>query len=142
MQGFVFDMVSSPKFEISITIVIALNMIVNAVEYYNESNEYGNIVSVVNTIFVTLYGLESVLKLIGLRLHFFRNPWNIFDLFINILSIICNFFCFFLFYLYNKYLTNILNRCATQVLHEPGNGAAESTQTNSFVSRKPAIETV
>ena len=83
-------MVSSSKFEISITVVIALNMILNAVEYYKQSNSYGNIVNVVNTIFVTIYGLESLFKLVGLRLHFFREKWNIFDLIINILSILCN----------------------------------------------------
>ena len=67
-------------------------MILNAVEYFNEGLEYENIVNVVNTIFVTLYGLESLFKIIGLRLHFFRDYWNIFDLLINILSIICKFF--------------------------------------------------
>lgn len=82
-------MVASPKFELSITIVIALNMIVIGFDYYGQSNSYANILSVVNTIFVTIYGLETVFKLIGLRLHFFRNLWNIFDLFINVLSIIC-----------------------------------------------------
>jgi len=66
-------------------------MILNAVEYYNEGTQYGNIVNVMNTIFVTIYGLESVFKLIGLRLHFFRDKWNIFDLSINILSIICKY---------------------------------------------------
>jgi voltage-gated cation channel len=67
-------------------------MVLNAVEYFNEGIEYENIVNVVNTIFVTLYGLESLFKIIGLRLHFFRDYWNIFDLLINILSIICKFF--------------------------------------------------
>jgi len=92
IQAFVFDMVASSKFEISITIIIVLNMILNAAEYFNEGLEYENIVNVVNTIFVTLYGLESLFKIIGLRLHFFRDYWNIFDLLINILSVICKFF--------------------------------------------------
>ena len=64
IQAFVFDMVASSKFEISITIIIALNMVLNAVEYFNEGLEYENIVNVVNTIFVTLYGLESLFKII------------------------------------------------------------------------------
>ena len=82
-------MVASPKFEISITIVIALNMFVIGFEYYGITMQQGNIISVVNTIFVTIYGLETIFKIIGLRFHFFRSLWNIFDLFINILSIIC-----------------------------------------------------
>ncbi|CAF0755497.1 unnamed protein product [Brachionus calyciflorus] len=86
--AFVFDMVASPKFEISITIVIALNMIVIAFEYYGNTIQQNNIINVVNTIFVTIYGLETVFKIVGLRLHFFRNLWNIFDLFINLLSIL------------------------------------------------------
>ena len=81
-------MISSPKFELAITLVLILNMFVIAVEYYNESNAYNNIINVINTIFVTIYGLESLFKLVGLRLHFFRDMWNVFDLFINILSIL------------------------------------------------------
>lgn len=84
-------MAESSKFEVSITIIIALNMILNAFEYYNEGIQNENITNVVNTIFVTIYGLESLFKLVGLRMHFFRDKWNIFDLLINVLSIICNY---------------------------------------------------
>ena len=83
-------MAESSKFEVSITIIIALNMILNAFEYYNEGIQNENIANVINTIFVTIYGLESLFKLVGLRMHFFRDKWNIFDLLINVLSIICN----------------------------------------------------
>ena len=84
-------MAESSKFEVSITIIIALNMILNAFEHYNEGIQNENITNVVNTIFVTIYGLESLFKLVGLRMHFFRDKWNIFDLLINVLSIICNY---------------------------------------------------
>ena len=84
-------MVASPKFEIAITMVIALNMILNAIEYFNEPLGYENTINVINTIFVTIYGIESIFKLIGMRTHFFRDKWNIFDLIVNILSIICNY---------------------------------------------------
>lgn len=89
---FVYDMATSPKFEISITIVIILNMFVLGFRYYQMTLIQTNTIAVVNTIFVTIYGLESILKIVGLRLHFFRNPWNIFDLIINILSILCKLF--------------------------------------------------
>ena len=52
-------MVASSKFEISITIIIVLNMILNAAEYFSEGLEYENNVNVVNTIFVTLHSYLS-----------------------------------------------------------------------------------
>jgi hypothetical protein len=85
-------MISSPKFELSIILVLIFNMIVCAVEFYNQKNSHKNIAKVINTIFITLYGLESLFKLIGLRGNFFRDTWNIFDLIINILSILCKFY--------------------------------------------------
>lgn len=90
-MGFVYDMVMSPKFEISITIVILLNMFVLGFRYFQNPLIQTNSINVVNTIFVTVYGLESIFKMAGLRFHFFRNSWNIFDLIINILSILCKF---------------------------------------------------
>jgi hypothetical protein len=84
-------MITSPKFELAISFVLILNMGLIAAEYYNQSSTYSNVVYVLNEIFVTIYGLESLFKLIGLTGHFFRNPWNIFDLMINFLSILCMF---------------------------------------------------
>jgi hypothetical protein len=83
-------MVVSPKFEISITMVIMINMIILSLDYYNSPKSYSNALNIINTMFITIYGLESFFKIVALRMHFFRNEWNIFDLIINILSIICN----------------------------------------------------
>ncbi len=139
-------MVASPKFEISITIVIALNMIIIAVEYFNQPLKTENIINVINTIFVTLYGLETLFKLIGLRLHFFRNAWNIFDLIINILSILCkNVFClYFLDYreinwdnLFANYKSRFATRRIPQVLHN----SAQSPSPNSLVPYKSTAAT-
>ncbi len=89
MQGYVYDMISSPKFELTISFVLIANMGLIAIQYYNQSNSYSNVIYVLNIIFVTIYGLESLFKFLGLSWHFFRNPWNTFDLMINILSILC-----------------------------------------------------
>ncbi len=61
-----------------------------AFEYYNEPANYENIFNVVNTVFVTIFGLEIVFKLIGMRQHFFRSTWNVFDLLITIVCLIGN----------------------------------------------------
>ena len=45
---------------------------------------------IVNVVFTTIFTLEATVKIIGLRWHYFRRIWNVFDLIIVILSIIGN----------------------------------------------------
>lgn len=70
--------------------IIALNMVALSVEYYGQSQSYENVLNVINTIFVTVYALEIVFKIIGLRQHFFRDFWNVFDLLVSLFAIFGN----------------------------------------------------
>ncbi len=84
-------MISSSRFELAVSFILILNMGLIAIQFYKQPTAYSNSIYVLNIIFVTIYGLESLFKMMGLTWHFFRNPWNIFDLMINILSILCKF---------------------------------------------------
>ena len=43
---------------------------------------------IINVFFTVVFFLEAVVRLVALRLHYFKQPWNIFDFSIVILSIV------------------------------------------------------
>ncbi|KAL8183409.1 UNVERIFIED_CONTAM: Sodium channel protein type 1 subunit alpha [Gekko kuhli] len=87
-QGMVFDFVTKQVFDISIMILICLNMVTMMVETDDQSDEMENILYRINLIFIVLFTGECVLKLISLRYYYFTIGWNIFDFVVVILSIV------------------------------------------------------
>uniref|UniRef100_A0A670JG33 Sodium channel protein n=1 Tax=Podarcis muralis TaxID=64176 RepID=A0A670JG33_PODMU len=87
-QGMVFDFVTRQVFDISIMILICLNMITMMVETDDQSKEMEDILYRINLIFIVLFTGECVLKLISLRYYYFTIGWNIFDFVVVILSIV------------------------------------------------------
>uniref|UniRef100_A0A8C1Z4Q4 Sodium channel protein n=1 Tax=Cyprinus carpio TaxID=7962 RepID=A0A8C1Z4Q4_CYPCA len=88
LQGMVFDFVTQQVFDISIMILICLNMVTMMVETDDQSQETENILYWVNFIFIVAFTTEFVLKLFALRHYYFTNGWNIFDCVVVILSIV------------------------------------------------------
>ncbi|XP_033022285.1 sodium channel protein type 1 subunit alpha isoform X1 [Lacerta agilis] len=87
-QGMVFDFVTRQVFDISIMILICLNMITMMVETDDQSKDMEDILYRINLIFIVLFTGECVLKLISLRYYYFTIGWNIFDFVVVILSIV------------------------------------------------------
>ncbi|XP_013912299.1 PREDICTED: sodium channel protein type 1 subunit alpha isoform X1 [Thamnophis sirtalis] len=87
-QGMVFDFVTQQVFDISIMILICLNMITMMVETDDQSKQTEDILYRINFIFIVLFTGECVLKLISLRYYYFTIGWNIFDFVVVILSIV------------------------------------------------------
>ncbi|XP_027013080.2 sodium channel, voltage gated, type VIII, alpha subunit b isoform X1 [Tachysurus fulvidraco] len=88
IQGMVFDFVTQQAFDISIMILICLNMVTMMVETDDQSPETENILYWVNFVFIVVFTGEFVLKLFALRHYYFTNGWNIFDCVVVILSIV------------------------------------------------------
>lgn len=84
----VFDFVTRQVFDISIMILICLNMVTMMVETDDQSQEMTNILYWINLVFIVLFTGECVLKLISLRHYYFTIGWNIFDFVVVILSIV------------------------------------------------------
>lgn len=84
----VFDFVTRQVFDISIMILICLNMVTMMVETDDQSEYVTNILSRINLVFIVLFTGECVLKLISLRHYYFTIGWNIFDFVVVILSIV------------------------------------------------------
>ncbi|XP_030435337.1 sodium channel protein type 2 subunit alpha isoform X8 [Gopherus evgoodei] len=87
-QGLMFDIVTKQAFDISIMILICLNMVTMMVETDDQSDEMKHILYWINMVFIVLFTGECVLKLISLRYYYFTIGWNIFDFVVVILSIV------------------------------------------------------
>ncbi|KAG7495455.1 sodium channel protein type 8 subunit alpha-like isoform X1 [Solea senegalensis] len=88
VQGIVFDFVTQQVFDISIMILICLNMVTMMVETDDQSDETEDVLYWVNFIFIVVFTGEFLLKLFALRHYYFTNGWNIFDVVVVILSIV------------------------------------------------------
>ncbi|KAJ8397033.1 hypothetical protein AAFF_G00010870 [Aldrovandia affinis] len=88
IQGMVFDFVTQQVFDISIMILICLNMVTMMVETDDQTPEMENILYWVNFIFIIAFTTEFTLKLFALRHYYFTIGWNIFDVVVVILSIV------------------------------------------------------
>ncbi|XP_029461524.1 sodium channel protein type 2 subunit alpha-like isoform X4 [Rhinatrema bivittatum] len=87
-QGLVFDFVTKQAFDVTIMILICLNMVTMMVETDDQSKAMENNLYWINVVFIILFTGEFVLKLISLRHYYFTIGWNIFDLVVVILSIV------------------------------------------------------
>uniref|UniRef100_A0A8D0ECH6 Sodium channel protein n=1 Tax=Salvator merianae TaxID=96440 RepID=A0A8D0ECH6_SALMN len=87
-QGMVFDFVTRQVFDITIMILICLNMITMMVETDDQSKQMEDVLYRINLVFIVLFTGECVLKLISLRYYYFTIGWNIFDFVVVILSIV------------------------------------------------------
>ncbi|XP_042355724.1 sodium channel, voltage gated, type VIII, alpha subunit b [Plectropomus leopardus] len=88
IQGMVFDFVTQQVFDISIMILICLNMVTMMVETDDQTEDTELVLYWVNFIFIVVFTGEFLLKLFALRHYYFTNGWNIFDVVVVILSIV------------------------------------------------------
>ncbi|CAL4063472.1 unnamed protein product, partial [Meganyctiphanes norvegica] len=82
-----YDIAVSRRFEISIFVLIFLNMVSMAIEHHHQSRTVLFTLEVLNALFTTIFGLEATVKIIGLRHHYFTVPWNLFDFILVFASI-------------------------------------------------------
>ena len=84
----VFDFVTQQVFDISIMILICLNMVTMMVETDDQTDETEHILYWVNFVFIVAFTTEFVLKLFALRHYYFTIGWNVFDVVVVILSVV------------------------------------------------------
>ncbi|MBZ3869142.1 Sodium channel protein type 9 subunit alpha, partial [Sciurus carolinensis] len=87
-QGCIFDLVTNQVFDITIMVLICLNMVTMMVEKEGQSDYMIDVLYWINVVFIILFTGECVLKLISLRHYYFTVGWNIFDFVVVILSIV------------------------------------------------------
>ena len=70
-------------------LVISLDMISMMTDSYQQAENFSEILDYLNLLFVIIYFIEFLCKIIGLRHYYFKDPWNVFDfivVFLNVLS--------------------------------------------------------
>ncbi|XP_030387841.1 sodium channel protein 60E [Scaptodrosophila lebanonensis] len=82
-----YDLSNSRRFEIAIFVLIFLNMLTMGIEHYDQPHAVFFILEVSNAFFTTVFGLEAIVKIVGLRYHYFTVPWNVFDFLLVLASI-------------------------------------------------------
>uniref|UniRef100_A0A8L2QSN0 Sodium channel protein n=1 Tax=Rattus norvegicus TaxID=10116 RepID=A0A8L2QSN0_RAT len=87
-QGCIFDLVTNQAFDITIMVLICLNMVTMMVEKEGQTEYMDYVLHWINMVFIILFTGECVLKLISLRHYYFTVGWNIFDFVVVILSIV------------------------------------------------------
>ncbi|NXF07816.1 SCN2A protein, partial [Smithornis capensis] len=88
LQGLVFDIVTKQAFDITIMVLICLNMVTMMIETDDQGDLMQDILYWINLVFVILFTGEFVLKVFSLRCYYFTIGWNIFDLVVVVLSIV------------------------------------------------------
>ncbi|NWW81201.1 SCN2A protein, partial [Climacteris rufus] len=88
LQGLVFDIVTRQAFDITIMVLICLNMVTMMIETDDQTEQMQNILYWINLVFVVLFTAECVFKMFSLRYYYFTIGWNIFDFVVVILSIV------------------------------------------------------
>ncbi|XP_056352173.1 sodium channel protein type 2 subunit alpha-like isoform X11 [Oenanthe melanoleuca] len=88
LQGLMFDIVTQQAFDITVMVLICLNMITMMIETDDQTELMQNILYWINLVFVVIFTGECVFKIFSLRYYYFTIGWNIFDFVVVILSII------------------------------------------------------
>lgn len=63
-------------------------MLTMGIEHYDQPHPIFFVLEVSNAFFTTVFGLEAIVKIIGLRYHYFTVPWNLFDFLLVLASIL------------------------------------------------------
>lgn len=84
----VFEIVTNKKFDMIIMLFIGCNMLTMTMDSYRMSDEFKEVLGYLNLIFICIFTSECVLKVFALRWHYFKEPWNLFDFVVVIMSIL------------------------------------------------------
>lgn len=73
-----------------IMLFIGLNMLTMTLDHYQQGKMFTDILERLNQIFIAIFSSECLLKIFALRYYYFKEPWNLFDFIVVILSLAGN----------------------------------------------------
>ncbi|XP_036039534.1 sodium channel protein type 7 subunit alpha [Onychomys torridus] len=86
-QGFIFDLVTHRVFNVIIIVLICFQATTIMIQNDEQSMQMKTALYWMEVIFVMLFTLECILKLIAFRCHYFTSVWNVHDFMVVIFSI-------------------------------------------------------
>lgn len=82
----IHQLVTSTEFEIFISVIILMNMLIMAMLYDSASSSYLLGLDIINYIFTGIFTVEMILKIISFARNYWFDSWNVFDFTIVICS--------------------------------------------------------
>ncbi|CAD8045308.1 unnamed protein product [Paramecium primaurelia] len=82
------EIISSNNFEMFILSIIILNTCVMMIQYLRSPQELTDAIQILNWIFLSIFSIEAILKLIVYRKFYFTSGWNVFDFTVVLLTIL------------------------------------------------------
>ena len=79
IPGLLFDICFHSWFEWFIMWCIIVNTVIMGMEYFGQSELYGNFLEAVNTVFAMVFTVEAIIKISALKWKYFDDTWNKFD---------------------------------------------------------------
>ncbi|KAI0978733.1 hypothetical protein GJ496_009854, partial [Pomphorhynchus laevis] len=83
----IFEIVSNQRFDVAIIILIMLNTLSMCIEHYAISKKTVLFLNGLNMFFLTMFTIECLLKILAFNIHYLKSPWNVFDMFVILISI-------------------------------------------------------
>ncbi|TRY92969.1 hypothetical protein DNTS_023086 [Danionella cerebrum] len=84
-----WSIINSTGFEYVMFVLILLNTVTLAVQHYDQSKFFSQVMDILNMVFTGLFTVEMIIKLMALRLrHYFVDAWNSFDALIVVGSVV------------------------------------------------------
>lgn len=71
-----------------IMLFIGFNMLTMTMDHYQQAESFTLMLDILNSIFIVIFSSECLMKIFALRYHYFKEPWNLFDFVVVILSIL------------------------------------------------------
>jgi hypothetical protein len=84
----IIKIISHASFDIFIMGCILLNTLLLAVQYYQMDQAPLDVFNVVNYVFMGIFTLEAIVKLIGMKKNYFKDAWNVFDFVVVIVTLV------------------------------------------------------
>lgn len=90
-QACVFDLVNSPVYEVVMVALICLHIVLLMVDSMNVTMLLEEVLHWLHFIYILLFLIECILKIVALRQHYFKDGWNLIDFIVLLIQIIGRF---------------------------------------------------
>ena len=79
VRGFCIKIYNRKEFDLFIMVCILLHMVILSLKWYGQSEQVLEIFQNFYFAFHVIFTIEAAIKIIALKLQYFRNAWHLFD---------------------------------------------------------------
>ena len=88
IRKFCFKVTKHKSFDLFIMICILANTFLLGFNWYMQPESFKTPIEIVNYVFMTIFTLEAIVKILAQRTYYFKDSWNVFDFIIVVMTII------------------------------------------------------